>query len=126
MLAPAEMDKEPLEPFKLVTTVGKDGVEAEIVNEPFPAPIDTIPAPEMARTLFAVPEELDVVFPDADSDIVLKLVTDGVVALIVTVLPFIPTETMPAPEKFSALETAKLVEAMPRVLPKAVAESDEV
>ncbi len=75
-----------------------EGVVAEIVKLPFPAPTQMIPSPEIANTLFMVPLELLVVLPLADKDIVLKLVTEGVVAEIV-IVPFpAPILTIPAPE----------------------------
>ena len=64
-----------------------------------------------------------VVLPDA------LTLTDPAAAAgaeIVIVLPFIPTETTPAPEILRAFETANDVEAAPNVLPRAVTDSDEV
>jgi len=46
MPAPALMLKEPLEPFRLVTTEGRGAVLALIVIVPLPAPMLTMPAPE--------------------------------------------------------------------------------
>jgi hypothetical protein len=43
---------------------------AEMLTDPFPTPTLAPAIPENARTLFIVPEELDVVFPDADRDTV--------------------------------------------------------
>ena len=60
--------------------------------------------------------------PNADTTFALA----AVVAEIVIVLAFIPTDTIPAPEMFSALETANDVDAAPRVFPRAVTERDDV
>lgn len=60
--APAEIDKLPFDPFRLVTT---DGVVAEIVKLCAPPPTLMIPAPEMLSNPENVPDELTVVFPNA-------------------------------------------------------------
>ncbi len=74
-------------------------VVAETENEPAPAPTLTIPIPDIAKTLFIVPDEVaPVVLPDADNEIVEKLVTDGVVAEIENVPLPPPTLTMPMPD----------------------------
>ena len=95
-----------------------DGVVAEMVKLPLPAPMLTIPAPDTAITLLAVPLELDTVRPLALREIVLKFVTLGVVAEIVMLPAPTPIETMPAPERLrSVLNTP---EDDPVVLPSAV------
>jgi len=71
---------------------------AEIVSEFRLCPTDTIPAPDTTRALFSVPDELSVVLPDAEIDIVEKFVTDGVLAEIINVESDTPTETIPSPE----------------------------
>jgi hypothetical protein len=105
---------------KLVT----EGVVAEIVKLPFPAPTLMIPSPEIANTLFIVPLELLVVLPLADREIVLKLVTEGVVAEMVMLPAPIPTLIIPAPETFNRFE--KVPELLTVVLPRAVRDTDDV
>jgi len=84
---------------KLVTL----GVVAEIENVPFPTPTLTIPMPDMARTLFIVPDEVaPVVLPEADSEIV-ENAAPAIGADMLTV-PFpAPTLTAPIPENASTL-----------------------
>jgi len=62
MLAPAEIDRLPLDPLSEVTT---EGVVAEIVRLCAPPPMLMIPAPETFRRPENVPEELMVVLPKA-------------------------------------------------------------
>ena len=65
ILAPAEIEREPLDPFKLVTTFVAAGAGTEIVILPAPIPTEAIPAPEIFRRLENVPDELTVVLPNA-------------------------------------------------------------
>ena len=98
---------------------------AEIENVPFPAPTLTIPIPDMARTLFIVPDDVaPVVFPDADRDTVEKFVTEGVVAEIVILPAPAPTLTIPAPDMLSRFENVP--DALPVVFPRAVRDTEEV
>jgi hypothetical protein len=48
-----------------------------MVMLPAPTPADMIPAPDTTRALLYVPVELDVVFPDADIEMVEKLTAAG-------------------------------------------------
>ena len=101
------------------------GVVAEIENVPFPAPTLTIPMPEIARTLFIVPDDVaPVVFPDAERDTVEKFVTEGVVAEIVMLPAPAPTLTIPAPDILSKLENVP--DALPVVFPRAVRDTEDV
>ena len=99
MLAPAEIDRDPFEPFNDVTTFVAAGAGTEIVIEPAPTPIDAIPAPEIFRRLENVPAELDVVLPSA------VIETDDVCteAEIVIVEAACPTP-IPAPAEIETLD----------------------
>ena len=93
--APAEIETELEVPFstKLVAA------GADILTVPFPAPTLIGPIPENASTLLNVPDEVaPVVLPEADSETVEKLVTEGVVAEIVMLCAPTPTLMIPAPE----------------------------
>jgi len=68
ILAPAESDKTPFEPFKEVTTFVAAGAGTEIVTLPLPTPTEAIPAPEKFSNPENVPTELLVVFPRAVRD----------------------------------------------------------
>lgn len=61
-MAPAEIDRLPFDPLRLVTT---EGVVAEMVALPAPTPILIIPAPDRFSKFENVPAELEVVFPNA-------------------------------------------------------------
>ena len=64
-----------------------------------PNPTLTMPAPDTLNKLENVPEELDVVFPNAVSEIE-DVCIDGEGTEIVTLPAPTPTEAIPAPEKF--------------------------
>ena len=101
MPAPAEIDKLPDEPFKLLTTLlGALWAGTEIVTLPAPTPTLAIPAPENTSPVEKVPVELLVVLPDADIE------TDAAAAdgtEIVMLLLLIPTLAIPAPEMLRTL-----------------------
>ena len=71
---PVEMDEDVPEVFPDITTTDWTAADAAVVAEmvmlPAPAPMDTIPAPEITSALAMVPVELEVVLPDADTVIV--------------------------------------------------------
>jgi len=96
--APAEIDRLPLEPFRLVTTLVAAGAGTEIVTLPFPTPTEAIPAPEKFSTFEKVPDELLVVFPNAVKEID-EVCTDAEIVMVLAALP-IP---MPAPAEIERL-----------------------
>lgn len=81
-----------------------DGVVAEIEIVPFPTPALIIPIPDTARALLNVPDELEVVFPDADREIVEKT---GALFEIVIVLRLLAM-LIPAPATSDALPVEAL------------------
>lgn len=98
-------------------------VEAETENEPFPAPILTIPIPDIARTLFIVPDDVaPVVLPEAEREMVEKLVAIG--AEIVMLCAPTPTLTAPAPEMFTRFVCVP--EELTVVFPRADIETEAV
>jgi len=80
MLAPATRVTLLVLPFKAKLVATGD----DIVTDPAPTPTLTAPAPENTKALLYVPVLEEVVFPLADIDMVEKLVTDGVVAEMVS------------------------------------------
>lgn len=83
---------------------------AEIDIVPFPAPTLTIPIPETARTVLYVPEEVaPVVFPEAESELVIKLNTESVRAAMVIVLFDAPILTIPDADRLKLLPIVTLV-----------------
>ena len=97
-----------------------DGVVALIVIDPAPTPTLMMPAPEIDRLLLCVPVDETVVLPAALMEMVLKLVTLGVVALIVILPAPTPTDTIPAPDTFSSPENVPADDEV--VLPSAVSD----
>ena len=103
-------------PLKLCVAAG-----TEMVTLPAPTPTLAMPAPENERALLKLPVELLVEFAITDIETVLKFVTLGVVAEIVTVLPLKPILAIPAPEKMSGLEYVPV--EFVKVFPTAVRET---
>lgn len=99
-------------------------VGTEMVTVPFPTPTLAPPMPENARTLLKVPEELEVVFPLAEREMVEKLVTLGVEAEIVRLPAPTPMLMIPAPEILKRFENVP--EELTVVLPRAVSDTEEV
>ena len=114
MLAPAEIDRLPLDPFRLVTT---EGMVAEMVALPAPTPTLIMPAPDRFNRLENVPVELLVVLPRAVSEIE-EVWIAGAGTEMVTLPAPTPTEAMPAPEKFNSVLNEP--EELEVVLPSAV------
>ncbi len=124
MFAPAARTIVPVEVAAPVPNADTTfAVVADTENEPFPAPILTMPIPDIARTLFIVPDDVaPVVLPEAERDTVEKFVATGTD---IVMLPApAPTLTAPAPEMFNTFENVP--EELPVVLPKAVSDTDEV